>query len=60
MKSNTASSEASGSATTRPEYPNTNEPEENNLKNNFLKMIETLKEDIKNSIKEVEEKTNKN
>ena len=42
------------------EQPDPEEAEENNLKYNFMKMIETLKEEMKNSLKEREEKTNKN
>ena len=34
----------------RPEHPNTDESGENNLKNNFMKMTEALKEEKKNSI----------
>ena len=39
--------------------PNTNETEENDLKNTFIKMMEALKEKMKNPLKEMEEKTNK-
>ena len=42
----------------RPENPNADEAEENDLKNNFMKMIEALKEDMRKSLKEMEEKTN--
>lgn len=42
-KSNMAPGEPSGSTTARPEYPNAEEAEENNLKNNFMKMIKALK-----------------
>ncbi|MGE9715022.1 RBD-like domain-containing protein, partial [Escherichia coli] len=42
----------------RHEHPNTDDGEENNLKNNFMKMIETLREEIKKSFREMEEKTN--
>ena len=49
--------EPSGPTTGRPEHPNPEEAEENNLKYNFMKMIETLKEEMKNSLKEMEEKT---
>ena len=48
-----------GSTATRPEHPNADEAEENNLKNNFMKMIEALKEEMKNSLIKVEEKANK-
>ena len=39
--------------------PNTNEAEENDLKNTFIKMMEALKKKTKNPLKEMEEKTNK-
>ena len=35
------------------------EPEENDLKNNVRRMFETLKEEMRNFLKEIEEKTNK-
>ena len=41
--------ELSGSTTGRPEHSSPKEAEENDLKYNFMKMIETLKEEIKNS-----------
>ena len=49
----------SDSKIARLEHPNTDEAEESYHKNNFRKMFETLKEGMKNSLKEVEEKTNK-
>ena len=55
----TAPPETSDSTVARPKHPNTDEAEENDIKNNFMKMIETLKEEMKNSLKEMEEKTNK-
>ena len=45
--------------TGRPEQSNTEEAEDNTLHYNFMKMIVTLKEQMKNSLKEMEEKTNK-
>ena len=47
---------------TEPSYPRTATPEysgatgsqENDLKNNFMKMIDVLKEKIKHSLKEIE------
>ena len=60
MKSKKAPPETSGSTTARPEHPNADEAEENNLKNNFMKMIEALKEEMKNFLKEKEKKTTKN
>ena len=46
-----ATPEPSGHTTGRPDHPNPEEAEENNHKYKFLKMIETLKEGIKNSLK---------
>ncbi|ERE67247.1 NACHT, LRR and PYD domain-containing protein 1 [Cricetulus griseus] len=40
----------------RPQHHDADEPEENDLKNIFRKMIEDLKEDMKKSLKEMEEK----
>lgn len=54
-----ATPKPSGSTTGRPKHPNPEE-EENGLKYNFFKMIETLKEDMKNSFNEMKEKPNKN
>ncbi|KAL6073605.1 hypothetical protein STEG23_027906 [Scotinomys teguina] len=52
-------SEPSPSTTARPEYHNVEEPEENNLKNNFMRMLEAFIKERKNSLKEIENKTNK-
>ena len=49
--------EPSGPTIARHEHANTDEAEENDLKNNFMKMIEALKEEMKISLKEMEEKT---
>ena len=46
--------------TARPEYPKVDEAEGKDLKNTFVKKTEVLKEEIKNSFKEIEEKTTKN
>lgn len=45
--------QTSGSTTARLEHPKADEPEENNLKNNFMKMTEEIegKEEIKNFLK---------
>ena len=51
--------ETSDHITGRLDYPNSEEAEENNFKHNFMKMMETFKEEMKNSLKEMEEKTNK-
>ena len=45
--------------TVRFEQPNTNEAEENDLKNNFRRMFETLKEEMRISLKEISGETNK-
>lgn len=49
--------ELSGSASERPEPPIPKEAEENDLKYNLIKIIETLKEKMKSSLKDTEEKT---
>jgi hypothetical protein len=36
---------------------NTSEPQENNLKANFIKTIEIFKEEMNKSLKEIEERT---
>ena len=43
----------------RPEYSNASEAQEDDLKTNFMKMKAVLKEEMKKSLKEIEEKTNK-
>ena len=50
----------SDSVTAKSQHSNADEAEGNDLKNNFMKVIEALEEEIKNSLKEIEEKTNKN
>ena len=52
-KSNTASSKNSGSTTARLKQHNTDEAEENDLKNNFREMFEALKEEMKSSLKKL-------
>ena len=44
--------EPSGHTTGRLDHPNPEEAEENNFKCNFMKMMETFKEEMKNSHKE--------
>ncbi|KAL6089797.1 hypothetical protein STEG23_032990 [Scotinomys teguina] len=44
----------------RPEYHNIEEREEIDLKNKFMKMIEAFKDEMKNSLKDIEKKINKN
>ena len=51
--------ELSGHTTGKLDHPNPEEAEENDFKCNFMKMMETFKEEVKNSLKEMEEKTNK-
>ena len=51
--------EPSNPTTAKPEHCNAAETQEDKLKNYFMMMIEALKEETKNSLKEVEEKTNK-
>ena len=60
LKSNLVTPEPSGHSIGRFEHPNPEEAEENNFKCNFMRMMETFKEEMKNSLKEIEEKTNKN
>ena len=43
--------EPSDPTTTKPEHFNADEAEENDLKSNFMKMTEAVKEEIKNSLK---------
>ena len=51
--------ELSGPTTGRPEHPNIEDAIENDLQYNFMKMIQTLKEEMKSSLKEIEKKTTK-
>ena len=60
IKTNMAPPNPSGLTTRRPEHPNPEETEENDLPYNFIKMTEILKEEMKNSLKEMDEETNKN
>lgn len=55
-----APSEPGGSIRGRPEHPSRDEVEENDLKNSFVKMIEALKEDKRDSPKEIKQKISKN
>ncbi|KAL6039625.1 hypothetical protein STEG23_034530 [Scotinomys teguina] len=57
---NKTSPESSPPPTTRPEHCNVDKAEENDLKNSLMKMIEeALEGKMKDTIKEIEEKTNK-
>ena len=58
-KSNTIPVKPKDPTTARLEQPNIDEAEENDLKNNFKRKFETLKDEMRNSLKEMEEKTNK-
>lgn len=51
LKSNVATAELSGHTTKRTKHPEPDEVEENYLKYNFKMMIETLKVEMKISIK---------
>lgn len=51
--------EPSYPTTGRPEYCNTTEAQEKDLKRNFMKMIDILKEGVNKSLKEIVEKANK-
>ena len=51
--------EPSGHTTGRLDHPNPEEAEENDFKCNFMRMMETFKEERKFFLKELEEKTNK-
>ena len=50
-------SKSRDSTTARPEHPNAGEVKENDLKNNFVKKIEFLKEDMQENIKKSREKS---
>jgi hypothetical protein len=52
-----AKSEPCSSTTASPGYPNTLEEQVSNLKYHLMKMIEAFKEDINNSLKEIQENT---
>ena len=58
-KSNTIPVKPKDPTTARPEQPNMDEQEENDRKNNFKTMFEILKDEMRNFLKEIEEKTNK-
>ena len=51
--------EYSKHAPARLEHPNPEKVEEINFKRNIMKVIETLKQDVKNSLKEMDDKINK-
>jgi hypothetical protein len=51
-----ASSEPSTSTTASPDYPNTPEKQDSDLKSYRMMMVEDFKKDINNSLKEIQEK----
>ena len=53
------SSEPSSLTTASPEYNNTPENQEADLKSYLMKIIESFKEDINNSLNEIQENTGK-
>jgi gas vesicle protein len=54
-----ASSEPSSPITVNPDYPNTPEEQDSDLKSHLMMMIEDFKKDINNSLKEIQENTGK-
>jgi CRISPR/Cas system endoribonuclease Cas6 (RAMP superfamily) len=56
---NLASSGRSSSATSSPVYANTLEKQDSYLKAHLIKIIENFKEDINNSLKEIQENIDK-
>uniref|UniRef100_A0A8C6G7V4 Uncharacterized protein n=1 Tax=Mus spicilegus TaxID=10103 RepID=A0A8C6G7V4_MUSSI len=54
-----ASSEPSSPATASPEYPNTPEKQDSDLKSHLMMVIEDFKQDINNSLKGIQENTGK-
>ena len=58
-KSNTTPIKCRDPTTARLEQPIIDQAVENDLKNNFRRLFETLKEEMRNYLKEMEEKTNK-
>ncbi|ERE63703.1 Transposase, L1 containing protein [Cricetulus griseus] len=57
-KPNMTAPETRNHTPVKPKHHNADEPEGNDLKNVFRKMIEDLKEDMRKFLKEMEEKTN--
>jgi hypothetical protein len=54
-----ASSEPSSPTTASPTYPNTPAKQDSDLKSHLMRMIEDFKEDVYNSLKEIQENTGK-
>lgn len=53
-------SEISGSTSARHKYPNADKAKESDFKDIFMRIVEALKQEIQNSLIEIEEKANKN
>jgi len=58
-QSNITPPEPSYSMTERPEYPNTPKSQEDDLTSNLMKMIENFTEEMTESLKEIQENTNR-
>jgi hypothetical protein len=54
-----ASSESSSPTIASPGYPNTPEKQDLDLKSHLMMMIEDFKQEINNSLQEIQENTNK-
>jgi hypothetical protein len=54
-----SSSEPISPTTASPKYPKTPEKQDSDLKSNLMMLIEDIKKDINNSLKEIQEKTGK-
>jgi hypothetical protein len=54
-----ASSETGSPTTSNPDYPNTSEKQDSDLKSHLMMMREEFKKDINNSLKEIQENTGK-
>jgi hypothetical protein len=52
---NSTPTQLSSTTTASPGYPNTPEKQDSDLKSYLMKMIEVIKEDINNSLKEIQE-----
>ena len=59
LKSNLITPESSEHTSGRLEHPNPEDVQEIDFKRNIMKMIESLKQDVKNYLKEMEEKNTK-
>ena len=59
LMSNMITPEPSGSTTGRLDQPNPKKAEVNDFTHNFMKLVDSFKEEIKNFLKEMEEKTKK-